>query len=170
MPAVIPAMIPAAICVAPVSRRPPVASSPHPMVIAPSPASPHPEVTRRGTSRHDLNHRRRHGRGHDDRGRSHHHRSRGYDHRGGDRDSEADTDINPSIYSGDSQSCQGQDCDCLFHILYGLDAPGEESLVINRSPFCNPAKQLQTCLRLAQLSLRICERSVRLLPRSPQAL
>jgi hypothetical protein len=92
-----------------------VATSPHPMVIAPSPASTHPDVSRGGISRHDLNHRCWDGRWRNDWGWGHDHWSRGYYNLGWNRDSEADTDINSSVYSGDSKSCQGQDCDGLFH-------------------------------------------------------
>ena len=144
------------ISVAPVGRRTPVATSPRPMVIAPSPAATCPDVSRYGTSRHDLNDRCRHWRWHDDRGRSHQHRSRGDYNRGWKWDSDADTDMNPSVYSGDSHSRQGQDCDGLFHIHYCLDATGGQTLVINRFPFCNPSSRHgRCCLIFDELRLRI---------------
>ncbi len=119
-----------------VRRKTPVPASPDPMVIAPAPASPDPQVSRCGTSRHHLDNRRRHGRRHNDQGWGHYHRSRGNDHRGGNGDSNADTDMNASAYGGDSQSCQGQDCDYLFHILYvlGRGRRGQPWLQIG-SPF-----------------------------------
>jgi hypothetical protein len=143
---VIPAVVAAMICVTPVNRRPPVATSPSPMVIAPSPASTHPDVSRGGTSRHELNHRCWHRRWHDDWGWGHDHWSRGCYNWGWNRDSEAETDINPSVCSRDYQSRQGQDCDSLFHIVYRLDASGRHSLLTNRLRFCNPTKSVSKLL------------------------
>src|SRR5262249_52121274 len=91
------------ISVNPVSRRPPAATSPHPMVIAPSPTSPHPDITRCGAGWDCLNDRRRHRRWDDNRGRGHY-------NRGWNRESEVETDTNPCIYRSDSQSRQGQNC------------------------------------------------------------
>jgi hypothetical protein len=116
-------VIPTVVGITPMSRGTPVTTSPRPMVIAPSPAPANPHVARCGTNRYDLNDRDRHGRLHNDRGRSNYHRSGDHYHRSRGRydrhekwDSEAYTDVNASACSCDSQGCQGQDCDCLFHI------------------------------------------------------
>ena len=133
-------LIPAMIGITPMSRRTPMAASPNPMIIAPSPASTDPDVSRYGTSRNALNEGCRHGGRHDDRSRHHYHRGRGCYHRHGNRNSEADTDANPGVYSSDSQSCQGQNCNCLFHIVCWFDAPMGLGSVINRLRFCNQGK------------------------------
>jgi hypothetical protein len=92
----------------PVSRRSPMTTGPHPMVIAPSQAATNPDVPRHRASRRDLNdgcrHWRRHdnGRRRDDNGRR-------------NRNSQVDTESNPGIYRGGRNSGQGQNCDCLFH-------------------------------------------------------
>ena len=141
------AVIPATISITPVRRRTPVPTSPGPMVVAPSPSSSHPNVSRCRASWHNLNHRARHGRRHHNRSWSYHDRCRRYHHRGWNRDSETDTEMNPGVYSGDSKSGQGQNCNCLFHI-YWMDASGRQSLVINRQPFCNRLegpKETGTC-------------------------
>lgn len=130
-------VIPAMVSITPMSRRTPMAPRPRPTVIAPSPAPAYPDVTRCGTSRCDLNYGRRHRRLDNDRSRRNHHRSRGGYDRHGKRDAEADADMNASVYSSDSQGCQGQDCDCLFHILCWFDARATGSMVINRPGFCN---------------------------------
>jgi len=72
-----------------------------------TPTSAYPEVSRHGTGWDGLNHGRRHWRWHEDRVRSHHHRR-------WNRDSQVDTDTYPGVYSGDSQSRQGQNCDSLL--------------------------------------------------------
>ncbi len=106
-----PVTIPIPMIVAvPASRRPPVATRPDPMVVAPSPTSSHPNVTRHRTNRWDLYHRNRHGRRHDD-------WRWGHDDRRRNRDSDVDTETNPGICSSDSHCGQGQNCDSLFHIF-----------------------------------------------------
>src|SRR3974390_992108 len=100
-----------AVVVAPMSGSTPMTTSPHPTVIAPSPTSAHPDISRGRTNRHSLNYRCGHWR-HDNRGWSNHHRS-------GNRDSDADTEVNPGIYGSDSNRRQGQHCNSLFHILLG---------------------------------------------------
>jgi len=102
-------MIPTSVAV-PVSRRAPVPTSPDPMIVAPSPAPSHPDVTRHRARRCDLHNRNRHWRRCDDRRRSN-------DNRGWDRDSEVDTKTNPGVHRGDSNSGQGQNRDNLFHNL-----------------------------------------------------
>lgn len=94
----------------PVNWRPPMATSPDPMVVAPSPTSTHPDVSRGGADGYGLHHRRRHFRGHDDRGGSHYYGGWSYD-----RDSEVDAETNPGARRGDCQGRQGQNCDSLFH-------------------------------------------------------
>ena len=133
-------VIPAVIGIAPMSRQTPMAASPNPMLVAPSPASTDPDVPRHGTRRDALHDGCRHRRRHNDRSRSHYHRDRGCYHRHRNWDSEADADVNTSVYSGDSQSCQSQNCDCLFHIVCWLDAPTGRGRVINRLRFCNQGK------------------------------
>jgi hypothetical protein len=102
------------------------------MIIAPPPTSTHPDESRRGANRNDLDVRRRHRRLDNDGswsyyhrswshyywGRSHYHRGRGGDHHSRSRDAEADTEMNPCVYSSNSQSGQGQNCDSLFHIVW----------------------------------------------------
>ena len=117
-----------------VNRRPPMATGPDPVIIAPSPASTDPDIPRRRADWRGLDDRSRHWRGHDDRGRSYHHGRRNHN-RG--RNSEVDTDMNPGACSGNSQSGQGQNCDCLFHNVCRFDAVGEPSIVTNRLPICN---------------------------------
>ena len=106
-------LISTTIPVATMSGRAPMTPSPHPTIIAPSPTSPDPEVSWCWAHRGNLDHGRRHinrGRSNNDRGWRDHHRGR-------KRNSEAYTETNPSVNRGDSQSGQGQNCDCLFHIL-----------------------------------------------------
>ena len=100
--------------VAPMSRRSPVATSPRPMIITPSPGATHPDVTRCGANRSDFNYGCRQGRRQNDRSRCHH---RGRSHYNWDwqRDSDVDSETKPSVDCGDSCSCQGQNCDSLFH-------------------------------------------------------
>ena len=137
-------VIPGMISIAPVSWRTPATTGPHPMVIAPSPTTTHPDVARCGAGRQYLNYRCRHWRCYHDRGRRHHYRRRSHDHgswgryhHGRSRDAEADTEMNPCVHSGDSQSCQGQNCNSLFHIHWGLDALDGARFVTNRLTFCN---------------------------------
>ena len=128
------AMLPT-ICMNPVRRGGPVAASPHPMVIAPSPTSTDPGVTRRGTGWCDLNDRRRHGGWHDNWGR-------GYYNRGWNRNSEVDTDTDASVYRGDSESGQGQNCNCLFHsfiFINWTDRLSKECLQMDYSLVRQPA-------------------------------
>lgn len=116
----------------PVSRWPPVTSSPDPMVVAPSSASTHPDITGHRASRCDLYYRSRHGRRYDD-------RRWGHDNRRRNRDSDVDTETNPGIYSSDSDSCQGQNCDSLFHNIHPsiqFDALAEWEIVTTGSPIC----------------------------------
>jgi len=138
MAAVKPAMKASVITpVAPMSRSTPVTASPHPAVIAPSPASTHPDITYGWTNRHDLDDGCRSWWCHDDRSWSNQHRRWNYHHGSWNRDSNADSHMNPSTCSGDSQSNQGKNCDILFHIHYRLDEAVGRSLSINRLPFCN---------------------------------
>jgi hypothetical protein len=97
VPVMIGAVIPTMIGITPVSRSAPVATSPHPMVIAPSPGSTYPDIAWGGANGQSFNYGRRHGWLDNDRSGSHYNRRRGRK-----RDPEADTDVNPCIYSGDS--------------------------------------------------------------------
>ena len=104
------------IAIAPVSRRTPVAARPYPVVAAPSPGPTDPNESGRGAGWRDLDNGRRHGRGHKDRGGSHYW-SRRHDNRCWNRNSEVDTEMNPGVHGGDSNSGQSQNCDSLFHNL-----------------------------------------------------
>jgi hypothetical protein len=115
--------------VVPVSRRPPVAPRPDPMVVAPSPTPSHPDVTRHRARRWDPYNRSRHWRRYDDWRRSD-------DNRGWNWDSEVDAETNPGVYRGDSNSGQGQNCDSLFHNVYRLDALGGHDMITNGLRFC----------------------------------
>jgi hypothetical protein len=122
-------MTPARVVI-PVCRRTPVPTSPHPMVVTPSPAPTHPNATRHRANRRGLYYRSRHG--------------LLYHHRGRRRDSEVDTETNPGICSGDSQSSQGQNCDSLFHNLYPFDASPGQNIVTTALPFCKEADLVPT--------------------------
>lgn len=95
----------------------PVASSPDPVIIVPSPTSTDPDVTRRWAGWHSFEHGRRHWWLHNDRRGSDHHRSRCYNYRCRNWDSNVDTETNPGVCCGDSQSSQGHNCDSFFHNL-----------------------------------------------------
>ena len=150
--------IPGMVSITPVSGRTPVTTSPHPVVVAPSPAATHPDVSWCGTSRNDLHDWRGHWCRHNHGGRCHHDRDWGRYHRHGNREAKVDTHMNPSVDRGDSQRRQGRYCDDLFHSHYCFDARDRESRVINRFPFCNrvrrwcPQRQPVACLasRLAR--------------------
>jgi hypothetical protein len=109
-------LIPGTVPIAPAGRRTPVAPSPCPTAVAPSPAAADPDVTGRGADRHYLNHGGRH-RGWDHhRGWGHENGGRGHYDRRWRRSSNSDTYNDASLRRGYGQGCQGQDCDCLFHI------------------------------------------------------
>ena len=82
---------------APVGGSPPIASSPHPMIIAPSPASTNPDVAGRGANRNCLHNGRRHRRLDNHRSRSHYHRSWSYYDWCRKGDPQIDTDVNPCV-------------------------------------------------------------------------
>ena len=103
-------VISAVIGITPVRRGTPVTASPHPMIVAPSPASTQPDVARRWTNRNSLHHRCGHRWWDDNRSGSHH-------YRGWQRNAKAYSHVNPCVYSSDSQTCQGQNCDYLFHMF-----------------------------------------------------
>lgn len=100
-------MVPMSVAV-PASTRTPVPTRPDPAVVAPSPTPTDPNVTWHRASRCDLYYRSRYWRRYDDWRRSDYNRGR-------NRDSEVNTETNPGIYRGDSNSGQGQNYDCLFH-------------------------------------------------------
>src|SRR6516225_2149120 len=83
----------------PVRRSAPVAAGPHPVVVAPSPTAAHPDVARHRANGCHLYYRGRHRRRHDDWRRG--------DNRGRNRESEVDTEANPGVYRGDSNSNEG---------------------------------------------------------------
>jgi len=116
----------------PVSRRAPMAACPDPMVVAPSPASTHPSVTRHRADRCDLYYRSRHGRRYDD-------WRWGHDKRRRNRNSDVETETNPGICSGDSHCSQGQNCDSLFHNIHlsiQFDALAEQNIVTTGLLIC----------------------------------
>jgi hypothetical protein len=116
----------------PVRGRTPVPTCPHPMVIAPSPITPDPNVTGRRAYRQGLDNRSRHGWLHTNRGRC-------YDDRCRNRDSKVDSETNPGICSGDSQCSQGQNCDSLFHNIHlstQFDALAEQNIVTTGLLIC----------------------------------
>ena len=118
------------VAVIPMSRRSPVTACPHPVVIQPSPIATDPDVAGSRTTRHDLNHGSRHWGWDDD-------RSRGDYDRGRQGDSQVDAEPNSRIGGGDCQSCQGQNCDCLFHNLYCFDGAIGQDSGINPFRCCN---------------------------------
>lgn len=100
------------------NRRAPVAACPNPMVIIPSPTAADPDVTRSRADWHGFDDGSRHW-------RRFANRRRGYHDRSGDRhgwnrkrDSEVDSEVNSSVYSGDSHNRQSQNCNSLFHNHY----------------------------------------------------
>ena len=131
--------------VLPVSWRTPMATSPGPMVVAPSPTPSHPDVTGYGATRGGLYNRSRHWRLYYDRRGSH-------NNRGWKRDPKVYVEMNPGICSGNSQSRQSQNCDSLFHNLYRFDASHGENIVTTSLPICNEAgmglEKFYPCLEL----------------------
>jgi hypothetical protein len=117
--------------VTPVSWRTPMTTSPGPMVVAPSPTPSHPNVTRHGATRCDFYYRSRHWWLHTNRGRRHYHWGR-------HRYSKVDSNVNARVcvYGGDSYNCQCQNCDCLFHNVYTLDANAGLNIITTGLPFC----------------------------------
>ena len=113
----------------PMGRWPPVAPCPHPKIVTPSPTSTDPYVAWHRISRCDLYYRNRHWRWYDD-------WCRGHDNRHRSRDSKVDSETNPGICSGDSNSSQGQNCDSLFHNLYAFDAAPGKKIITTGLPFC----------------------------------
>jgi hypothetical protein len=88
-----------------------VSAIPDPTVVVPSPIPTHPQIAWRGADGNGFDHRCGHGRRYDD-------GCRGDDNGYRQRDPEVDTETNPGVYRRDSNSGQGQNCDCLFHNVY----------------------------------------------------
>jgi len=112
---VIAAVVLSAVSVTPMGGGTPIATSPYPAIVAPSPSAPNPNISRRGTDRRDLNDGCWGGRCDNNRRRSHDYGSGRNHDRGRKRDANAETDMYPCIQSGDAHCCQGQNCNRLFH-------------------------------------------------------
>ena len=103
----VPAGVPAVVGVVPVRRSAPMTMGPGPTIVEPSPATAYPDVSWGGASRRDLNEWGWHRRWEDDRCRSDEDGRWSHHHRRGSWNSEADTESNASVCSGDPQSGQG---------------------------------------------------------------
>ena len=120
----------------PADWRTPVAARPNPVVIMPSPTAADPDVSGCRASRYGLYDGGWYRRRRTNRSRSHH--DRGWDRQGWNRKrySKVDSEVNSSVYSGDSHNRQSQNCDSLFHNHYQFDAAAEQNIITRVLPIC----------------------------------